>query len=36
MKDFDAMHSRLSYSYVKFISKLHNTDKNEFLVVKID
>ncbi|ORY77169.1 hypothetical protein LY90DRAFT_665427, partial [Neocallimastix californiae] len=32
MKDFDAMHSRLSYSYVKFISKLHNTDKNEFLV----
>eukprot|EP00833_Pecoramyces_ruminatium_P001296 jgi/Orpsp1_1/1175328/evm.model.c7180000053426.1 len=30
--DYDAMYSRLSYNYVKFISKLNDSDKNEFLV----
>jgi len=33
--EFNAMYSRLSYNYVKFINKLYDTDKNEFLVVKI-
>jgi hypothetical protein len=30
--EFNAMYSRLSYNYVKFINKLYDTDKNEFLV----